>query len=751
MRETVIFRDRQEVQATDLMEVQDFVRASIDDLIRDAVTNGKGFAGFEVTQDTSSSVTVAAGRLYSGGAMYFRDTVTSLPLASFLPLVTKKKVAIVVWGMLADQDTEPRDFLVNVETNETEPQVVAMHSARTVQMQAIAGIESPDPQPPANLDTNVLPVAYVTLSTSGIVAIEPAVGNRLPNVSELETLIDALNNWKTQVDPRIATLVSEIAEIKRKLGATSQQHDVFRIAADMARVKEALGLPATYAEYGADHFLDTGDSDTGNLEFLAKVEEGIRFSDEAADEAALAVFNPLDPNIKMSGGLILPKWSHQRRITVDSYASELSIASYGYQTIEMKELTMSRERVRYGNTMTVCTNSNWFRSGQYDPVSRIFSLNGETFEVLDNPDTFGGDAHWVRVRQFWHDTYQEPYWTAVTVPRSITGADVAQTFLNAQDGWMTRLHLWFTRLAGSGNLTVAICELTSSGTPDPNRVICYKTVNYSELRIGWTAIEITPTFLKAGRHYAIRLITNADHWVGMASGNKYSQGTFFYTTDNVFYAGDLTKDLMFAIDFASFASPRVEVQLAPLSLSGGITDIDILCPMVSTNVAKVTFEVQIGGRWRPLDAVTPNLLVGLPPLLPLRAVFNGTTDVHAGLNTVGSRVHISRPRTTFKHISKSQSLAAATQTVHVIYKLEAWNEAHHTLTCNLLTAGGTVSPSTVINKDLGADTINGGRVIERTCLFNLAQPVSSYKVITEGGTTTALDTFHVSERVRVDF
>ena len=99
MREIVNFRDRQEVQAADFTNLQLYARASFDDLIRDAISNGKGFAGFEVTQATSSDVSVAAGRFYTAGAMYYRDIATTVQLASMLPLVTKKKVAIVVWGV----------------------------------------------------------------------------------------------------------------------------------------------------------------------------------------------------------------------------------------------------------------------------------------------------------------------------------------------------------------------------------------------------------------------------------------------------------------------------------------------------------------------------------------------------------------------------------------------------------------------------------------------------------------------------
>lgn len=754
MRETVIFRDRQELQAADFTNLQAYARQTFDDLVRDAIHDGKGFAGFEVTQASSSEVTVAPGRLYADGAMFFRDTATTVQLAAQLPLVTRKKVAIVVWGLSADVDTESRDFLVDVQTGETEPQVVAMHSARAVQMQAVGGIEGPDPQPPANLDVNVLPVAYVTLSTSGVEAIEPVVGNRLPNVSEHHQLLAALTQWKELIDPRIATIVSEVADMKRQIGGVSDQRDLFQIAADMARVKEVLGLPSDYAEYGADRFLDDSESATTDPEYLAKVDEGIRFADDNAGVSPIAVFNPLDPNVKISSDLILPAWSHARRLTVSNYAGETSLSQYGYQTVEMRQLTMRRERIRYGCNYSVCTNWGWYRSGRYDPIGHIFKRAAEIFDI-DADDReyyyYGQGYRWLRSRHYWRDWIEVPYWKTLVTPHSVTGASVAQTFLNAQDGWLTRVWVWFTRLAGSGNVTLAICETTENGAPNPANAIAYIAVPYGSLKIGWTAIDLPPTFLRAGKLYALRLITNADHWIGMASGNQYTHGTFFYTTDNVFYAGDLTRDMMFALDFAQFSAPRVEVQLAPLSLSGGMAAIDLMAAMVTSSVAQLSFELQVAGKWTPLSQVAPNLLVGLPPLLAFRAVFLGTKDVHAGLLAADSSVAVSRPRTGFKHISQPRLLAAPTSQVHVVLRAEAWSADHHALTCKLNTVGGLETPDTVETRDLGVDQTTGQAAIERTYAFNLAQPVSSYSIVIEGATTTALDAFHVAERVDIAF
>jgi hypothetical protein len=745
MKQTVTFYERGEARNSDINDLQAFTRATFDDMFRDAVTNNKGFAGFEVTQTSPSEISVAGGRFYSAGAMYYKDAATVLSVASQIPLVTKKKVAVVVWGVEQDTNAEPIDFIVNVDTGETEPQVVTTRRQRSAQLQAIGGIEAPDPQSPGNLDAAVLVVGYVTLSTAGIVAIEPAIGNRLPSVGKNAASITSLEAWKSATEPRIATIVSEIADLKNRYRAGATTNDMFTIAADVARLKDIAGLPDTYSAYAADRYLSDAETDTGDLTLLCTVEEGIRFSPESVNSAQMSVFNPFDANMKMSSGLVLPAYDNVRRLSVVDYVAEASISQYGYQTYELIKKEMSRTRIRYGSIYTYCTNSAWWRSGNYDPATHIFRKGDETFQILDNPDTHGGNVHFIRAQQFWQDTYLDPYWELLTVNHSITGAQVGQTFLNAQDGWLTQVSVWFTRLAASGNVNLAICELTSAGTPDRTKAIMVTTVAYADLHIGWTSIPIPATFLRAGMRYAICVTTNADHWVGMASGNKYAQGTFFYSTDGVFYAGDLTRDLMFALDFAQFRNPRVEIQMSPLQLSGGIAAIDILAPMVQTEIAKLHFEVQVGGHWRTLDQITPNILIGLPALLPLRAVFEGTTDVHAGLQLSGSVVKVQRPRTTFHHPSTPRTLPAQSSEIEVRQRYESWNNAHHAATCKLDIDNVIELP------DVTETVTNADGSIERRYVFNIAAPTDHYRIITDGTTTTALDTFHVAERVDLSY
>jgi hypothetical protein len=231
----------------------------------------------------------------------------------------------------------------------------------------------------------------------------------------------------------------------------------------------------------------------------------------------------------------------------------------------------------------------------------------------------------------------------------------------------------------------------------------------------------------------------------MASGGAYLAGTFFYTTDGAYFAGDLTKDMMFGLRFAKFANSRIVVDMQPLNLDGGISDIDILAGMIGPEATDLTFQVQVNSVWRPLSAVSKDALVGLPPLLPLQAVFQGTPDIHAGIKLSDSRVKVSRPRTTLKHISTPRLLPAATQTIRVVMTIGAWNPARHTWTQQIKTAGGTISPSVTQDVDLGNNRL------QRTFRYNLASAITQFQIVNNATTTTALDCQLAEERIDIEF
>lgn len=748
MERMVNFRPRQQQVAADHNNLQLFARESLDDLVFDAIEDGKAFAGFQVTLSTPTQAVVAPGRLYDSGRVYITVDNVNMDFFSVLPVAAKKVISIVAWGTDADLDVQPRDFLINATTRETQPDAVSMEKRRVANIDRVAGVESADPVAPT-VDTNLLVIATVTLGPAGIQSITMVADHHVPNLADVERRTGTLEDWEAITGPRISTIASDLAKLAAALEDKAANRDLTRVFADIARLKVLQHIPDTYSDYAADYFLTNDLTDNANLELLATIEEGIRFSPAAESQQEMSLFSNLDPNALVTNGFLLPKWTSVRRIASVAYAASVNISQYGYQTAALVKKFMSRRRVRYGKQFTVCTNSAWWRAGTYDPNTHVFTKAGETFILLAGDPAKNHTG--IRLEQFWTDTYKTAYWDYVVTNRSANGAIVAQTFLNSADGWLTQIGLFFAAKAAAGDVNVLICE-TVNGAPDVTRCIADVVLPFASIIVSTTVstkVPLPPTLLQAGQRYAIVLISAAAHSIGIATTNAFTQGTFFYSTDGVYQMGDLTKDMMFELYFATFAASRVSIQLNPISLSGGVSAVDILAESAVPENCQLTYEVQIGGIWYPLTDLAPNLLVGLPPLLPLRATFVGTTDIAAGVMLTGSVCHFSRPRTDFNHISSLRTLAGASANIKVIERLEKFNEPHHDVTVRLWRLGVEASEEIA---DAVQDVVIDATTIERTWTFNIASGViASYKIRTFGTTTTPLDPFHVAERVDITF
>lgn len=761
MEKLVLFRERQEVTADDLSNTGAFAQASIDHVVHDGIQDGNGWAEFNVAETGVAEVTVDPGRLYFSGAVYVAEDDTVFDLIGVLPNTNYKWVAIVGYGNTVETDTQPRDFLIDATTGATEPAAVSMQKLRKAEIATIVGVEAPQPSKPTIGSGNIL-IAWVYLDPTGVVSISMAEEYRLPQAARNAQDIDALEAWKDTVGPQIDALRSLIASLQAQLdNVASNEIDIDPLYIDMARVKEQLEIEDSYTDYDADRFLDDSESDTVDVNYLALVQEGVRFSDEASQVTNLDVFNPLNPDVVVSNNMLLPKYTEVQRLKVHPYNEELSISQYTYQTHSMRKRTVSKTRIRYGESKTVCTNSRWWRSGRYDSVNQTFSVDGETWEVL--PDSRGKHK---RLRRFWYDTYEEHYWDRITVNHNINGQQIAQTFLNASDGWLTSIGLYFTRVGGTGNVDVALAEV-KHGAPDVDNLINSTTLNVADMKASSdgtveTKVTFPATFLEGGKRYAIVLTTGGNHYVAMAHGTQYAQGTFFYSVDGAYQMGNFEKDMMFALYFANFPKVRTVVDLETLSLSGGITDIDILAPMILPESCSLTFEVQISGSgvWVPIEEAAANTaFAGLPSSMYFRAVFTGTNDVQPGINMLDSVLMYSRPRTTFKHISTDYSLASPTQSFKVVAILENYYETNHNLDAKIL-IGGTgseIAHATVTDVELDppvdARSANHKR-IKRTWTWTNVQitaPMSSVAIVLNGTTSSALDTFHVAERIHLAF
>jgi hypothetical protein len=494
------------------------------------------------------------------------------------------------------------------------------------------------------------------------------------------------------------------------------------------------------------------------------VEEGIRFPRAGSQSDALALLNPNNVYVSGENGFVLPNHGHAVRMDLTGYASEARLAQYSFETTEIRELTRARTRRRFGNSQVVCTNGRWWRQGTYDLAENVFRRDGETWEVTNGrPDRMpngarvpNGNVHWIRVRRFWIDTYEEQYWDRVTTTDTINGQQVAQTFLNSQDGWLSQIGLYFSRKSAAGDVTVLVTE-TAFGMPDLARVISRTTLPVADIQVGAisteaglpslveTRLPITPTFMTAGRRYAVVLVTTGDHYVALTdSDNGVVQGTFFVSTDGAFFSGNLVDDLKMRLYFAHFERTRVSVELEALQLAGGILDLDVLHPGVTPPACRTDIEVQVNGAWVALDGeeAGPDLS-GLPAILPVRMTLTGTTDLMPGFGIVGSQAVASRPKTAFTWVSDARPLGSPTTSVKIVTDLQHYQEASHDCTVTLLT-GAALDGSAAA--DVVEDVVLADGTLRRTSIFNVTS-VSDYAIRIVGSTVSAAVPFLVSELI----
>lgn len=755
MEKQVIFRDYQEQQAQDHNDLQTFARAALDHIVVDAVTTTRRYAGFSTQKTAQAEVQVAAGRFYDvAGAVYGRTTVLTQSMIAFLPAVSQRIVSLTAYGTETETDVEERDFLVDVDTGRTEPEAVATTRSRDAVLAFVVGTESADPQAPAIPVTSV-EIARIRLDPVQVVSVEMMVVNEVASTEDLDTRADALEAFDQQIGPRVQALASDLATLAEQMKTKSSGFDATRIYEDLARVKARVELPSTFSDFGADRFLNTNESDVYNTKLLgydARVQEGIRFAPANEDLFEANIFSANDPNAHLQGGLLLPAFDDIKKIEIGPFHSSIGIAQYGFQTHNIVHKQIARERLRYGDWFTVCTNASWWRTGTYDPIAHTFLKDGETYQVgnvageqIEN--AFLGLTHFVRVRQFWRDTYMEDYWEVVIVNVAISGAQVAQSVLIANDMWLTKLGFFMTAKAANENVYLDVCELTA-GVPDLSKAILHQSVPHTDLIVGdWTEVNVMPTFLKGGKRYAIVVTSNANHQFGMAFGQTYLDGTFFFSTDGAYFLGDLTKDIMFRLYGAKFRAPQVTIELTALNLDGGIRAIDILAGLIQPDSTSLVYEVRPNGSgaWIPLDYSDLTAFQSTPPLAQFRARFVGTRDMHAGLMLTGSQVRLFRPKLTFRHVSTTLTLAANHSELRVKVIMEDFNETPHDLTAKIWVGSPLVAlnPVSIITTTIDAAAGRYSREWE----FNPSAPVNAFTVEFNGTTNSAGNVFHIAERI----
>lgn len=740
----------QKATDTDLTNISLFPEKSIDDIVFDIGIPDQGYTGFPVVQSAPAQITVGNGRLYQAGLVYFNDTNggQQIDLLASLPLVTRRVAAIVAWGTPVPANVQPRTFLTDPVTRASVARAKATELWRWANISVVNGVEGPDPVKPA-VASNVVPVAWVILDTNGIVSIEAATVNIVPSVRGASTRLDQIDSWRAAAGSIIATLRSDLSALASRFQGLAGLNTVIQIAEDVARLKDKAGLPSVYSSWDSDHFIDDSKSDTTNVNYVAKIQEGIRFADAAVENDQLRLLNPLDPGIISAGNFILPAYDKFTRISQIGADLELNISNYQFQTVTWVLWGVARFRIWWGWPYVWGPSWFWWFTGRYD-YSLVFKRDSDSGFIPAGPSAPPSWVYFNRywdVIPYWYYWWSDPYWNRIVTSEGVNGSIVAETFLNAQSGYLLELGLYFSRRASTGDVHIAICK-TLNGAPDYSSVIARADIAVGDIKIGpaRTVATFQPTLLNAGDRYAFVISTPGNHYLWMTKNNKYTDGSLFTSTDGAWFLGDLINDISFDLVFAQFRSPRSEIQLQPLQLAGGIVGVDLNADAMIPNGSTLTFQIQQAGVWTTVDSTTP--ITGQPAILPFRAVFTGNSQLQPCLGLLSnSRVTTSRPRPDLDHIEIVRNVPSS-NTIHVDVRVESWRDTHDTILCKIQSGTGfttlTSPSSTVVETPI--DDANA-RIVH--FIFTMAPAVTAYKVELQGTVDSVVAPFIVSERVDV--
>jgi len=722
MEKQVLYRDRQELQAADMNNTQAWADEALRHVVTDAITGERQFSGLNVTGRSATELEVAPGRMYDGpnGKVFALESAQVHSVFAYLPLQDQKWLAVSVFGTEEDTDIQPRDYLIDLQTREVEPEAVAMQRRRVATVHIAQGLESPTPERPEPPTGNTL-IAHVRLSPTGVQEVVLTEGRRLPNLQNMGARLQSAEAWRTQAEPRISSIATDLAGLAKKTMSLAGRDTVVELANDVARLKAKVNLPTAYASYESDYFGNAEKTDAAGIGYSAAVINGLLFPTAGQASVGLALFNPYDAAIKRSADdLILPAYTDRARIQTLGYSGDISASQYQVQSQTIREYTATVWDYRYG------WNYNYY-AGWWN--SWYWSYYGYNW----------GWYGWYGYRV----ARQETRYELQTVTSNYNGAIIAQTYLVSNAMWLTKVGLQFTKIGASGDVMVAVCE-TEGGKPNLLKTLTRVTLARGDIQQypEETAIPVPPVLLEAGKRYALVLITQGDHRLATVSGNDYTQGTLFFGTDGDFFTGDLTKDLMFTLYAAQFAQPRVEVVLQSVSLAGGISDINIAAPQVVPDGCELRYELQVGGKWYALG--DPDMrLSNLPDIVPLRVVLLGTSDLAPAFRLAPNAVKGSRAATSFIHWSKLRTLAAPSSTITVQVVVAQWEPAHHTIACEIKSGATTYTPASTVVR-----TEPDGLAKRITFTFN-PPAISTYAIKLTGARSTAVAPFVVAERTDV--
>ncbi|MBO6755753.1 MAG: hypothetical protein JJ902_05470 [Roseibium sp.] len=769
MDRRVIHRDRQELQSADLNNMMLFPQAALDRLVSDGFGAGLFFTGFSPQETGTWEITLGEGRFYSAGAVHRRVTSTVIDLFSQRPVSQKKVALITAWGQAVETDVQPRDFLIDAEAGTTEPQSVPMEALRSAEIGTLYGTEATTPVDPTIPNNNVL-IARVVLTTSGIESIGYETSNILPQALRNQTAIDDMALWRALIEDALATFRSDMATMAAAIAlkanrAVTDDHESRiqqleakdqQFQADIDNLRTEVSATSLFLLHDVELFSTPTKSDTDHLDYNARLSGGLRFPFAAEDTplGGLALLNASDPKVTVVDNIVRPKANEATVLDIKgSRQGSAALNSYSSTTSRSVAHTGTRS-VQVAGLADVVIQT--FPKNAYPPV---LAVAGQPYSATNvNPSARGPDFVEVRYDGYEPATTRSEtytYYTTETDTVDHTAHGRAQTFMMARGGWVNEVQLSFASLDSNHGMTIILCETDEAGAPKMSRTLSRTTVTFTQLNVtpvnGLTPITVPPIYLSAGQRFAVVLLSEGAHALNLASGTRgISQGQHFALTaaDTWSAPGDQASyDVEMKLAFDNYDDTSVTVDLQPLQLAGGLTNVKFESEMMTPAGCSLRFEVQYNGAWYAIHAGQSLAEFDWSQnsaILPLRVTFMGTRDVMPALG-IGSRsaITVGRMGSGMVHISELIDVGAGNQAskIRIKTRLENFDEALHDCTIALVVGGSDVAAVSTTDEVLDSDSII------RTAVFDLGvTPTQTFAAKITGTAVSSSDTFMVSER-----
>ena len=711
MSQRMLFNDAEVIEAEDLTAIGAVAQSATDSLVADAIGYPAHWSGFTATQQSAQIVRLTPGRYYTADMVYAADEQTDINLQVHIPLAASDQrwVAIIMRGTV-ETVTAQRIFetSTDVETSEPVQQTTPKREVREASFTVQQGAASPAPAlRPTIADTDAV-VAWVLLASTGIASIEPGEGSRVKSLYEVEKRVSAAESDLGGITRRTTTIETQIVNITQRLTDIPHPTIIRQLKRDVAATRRLLALPDEARAYWYDPGLLQTEWDKQHASWLARVREGIRFPWAGQRDAQLALLDAGSPAIRMSGSLLMPAWTEVTRLEVPSDGSNINISQTTHTVVNAIRREIARQVIEYGPTVTVCENAAEWSTLYNQSVGELFTHNGETFEVVGivaNKEWAGHRVY--AIRNVISRSVTDVYWDYVSETIGVNGSVHGQTWLCSQPMILTSIELDFDKVGPTGDIHLFVCECDESGAPDFDNVVVATAKAPSELGLGWVNFGLRPTLLESGKRYAWFTVTTGNHALGTVAGNSFTQGSRFVCTDGAWSQVVTDSDFAMRLNVASFASTRTIVEMDALTLDSGMTEIRLIHGGWVPGGTSLIWEIQPSGteEWQALtltNAEGADTLVGLPPLVRLRAVFVGTTDVAPAIvMDATARGYTFRPRGDMVAVSVSHNFGLSTTTIQVEAVIDNYDAGKHTAAPKLIVGATVYTPTaTVVTPDL---------------------------------------------------